>query len=258
MRSGMILSLVMLLSACFHQPIRVNYFKPNGFIVEDTCRLADEYLQSFEGDGFPIYYLGPAKDTISIGRRYWQRRHQRFREAPQRAIFNYSAVELSIEVDTLSDVCQPLEYLDEERLIDRYCDSNRYYHASLITIRNRSDTAIYLGVTFSVYQLHREILNSRGEWIKVSEKLSKELFCATGQPDIYLMPGEVMISKVAHMGGKHRVKCRLALGHRDATRQVYSNTFMESINDSLMKAIEKEGMNSTTGILNGSLYVKLI
>lgn len=165
------------------------FFSYGGFILEDTARSANEYLQSLEDDGFPIYYLGPSKDTIHIGTRYWRHAECRFKEYPAYFIYKYSASNISVQVDTLYPTCEPLEYLNKERFIDRYCDSNRYYHASTVIVRNLFDTAESLGITFCISQMHREMLNSRGQWVKVNSKLCEEDICGTGQPNIYLMPG---------------------------------------------------------------------
>jgi hypothetical protein len=238
MRTGIILLFILLFSSCFRKPIPVSFFNTGEFTLEDTSHSANEYLQSFEDDEFPIYYLGPSKDTINIGTCYWWRRECRFEEFPAYCIFRYSTSNVSVQVDTSFPACESLEYLNKERFIDHYCDSNHYYHASTIIIRNLCDTAVSLGITFSVSQMHREMLNSCGQWIKVNKKLCEEWACGTGQPNIYLMPGELIISKVGHFNGKHAIHCRLALGRSNAFAQVYSNTFTEYINDSLLHVVE--------------------
>lgn len=238
MRTGIILLFILLFSSCFRKPIPVSFFHTGEFTLEDTSHSANEYLQSFEDDGFPIYYLGPSKDTINIGTRYWRRGECRFKESPAYCIFRYSTSNVSVQVDTSFPACESLEYLNKERFIDHYCDSNHYYHASTIIIRNLCDTAVSLGITFSVSQMHREMLNSRGQWVKVNKKLCEEWLCGTGQPNIYLIPGELIISKVGHFNGKHAIPCRLALGRSNAFAQVYSNTFTECINDSLLHVVE--------------------
>lgn len=68
MRTGIILSFILLLSSCFRKSIPVSFCHTGEFILKDTSHNANEYLQSFEDDGFPIYYLGPSKDTISSER----------------------------------------------------------------------------------------------------------------------------------------------------------------------------------------------
>jgi len=239
MRTGLMFSFILLFSSCFREPLPIHHFNTGGFMLEDTCRIAKEYIQSFEDDAFPIYYIGQIKDTIRIGSRYWLRREKRFKEYPEHCIYKYSKSHISVQVDTSFPVCMSLEYLNEERLIDRYCDSNRYYHASTVIIRNVSDTAVSLGITFSVFQMHREMLNSKGQWIKVSEKLCKDWFCATGQPYINLLPGEVIVSKVTHFAGKYAIPCRLSLGRSDIP-QVYSNIFTEYISDDLLRIVEAD------------------
>ncbi|ACU60353.1 hypothetical protein [Chitinophaga pinensis] len=239
MRTGIIISLLLLLSSCFRKPIPVSYFNTGTFILEDTVFTANEYLKSLEDDSYPIFYIGPTTDTIRTGKRYWLRREKRFREHPPYCVYKLSGANVAIQVDTLSAVCQPVEYLNEDRVIDRYCDSNRYYHASVVLIRNISDTAVSMGISFSVSTVHREMLNSRGQWVKVTEKLGEGWFCGTGQPHIYLMPGELIVSKISHFTGAHRVSCRLALGRSYDTSQVYSNTFTECIDDSLLRVVEE-------------------
>lgn len=239
MRTGIILSLLLLLSSCFRKPIPINHFNAGKFILEDTAYKANEYLASFEDDAYPIYYLGPVTDTIHIGERYWRRRDNRFfREFPQYCVYKLSTTNISIEVDTLSVVCQPIEYLNDKRQIDRYSDSNRYFHASMLIIRNVSDTAVSFGYTFNVSQVHREMLNRRGQWVKVADKLCEGWMCVTGQPYLYLKPGELIVSKVSRFSGEHSVYCRLALGRSHDTSQVYSNTFTECIDDKLLRIVE--------------------
>ncbi|NIG53395.1 hypothetical protein [Chitinophaga sp. Cy-1792] len=238
MRPKIMFLFIMLLSACFHKPVPVSFSHIGGFILEDTSRSANAYLQSFEDDGFPIYYLGPSKDTINIGTRYWQREECRFKEYPAYWILRYSTCNISVQVDTSYPACDALEYLNKDRSIDHYCDSNRYYHASIVIIRNLCDTAVSLGITYNVSQMHREMMNSRGQWVKVNKKLCEQGICGTGQPNIYLMPGELIISKVDHFNGSHAIPCRLALGRSNTITQIYSNTFNEYVNDSLLHVID--------------------
>lgn len=239
MRTGIMLLSILLFTSCLRKPIPVSYSNTEKFVLEDTTGPANEYLQSFGDDAFPIYYIGPWKDTIRTGSRYWLRQERRFKEYPKLCIFRYSKSHIAIQVDTSSPVCEAMEYLKKDGSINHYCDSNRYYHASMIIIRNKSDTAVSLGITFSVFQMHREMLNSRGQWVKTSEKLCKDWFCGTGQPNIYLMPGELIVSKISHFSGKHAVRCRLALGCCDDIPQVYSNIFTEHVTDELFYIVEE-------------------
>jgi len=116
MRTGILLSFILLLSSCFRKPIPVSCFHTGEFILEDTSLIANEYLQSFE-DGFPIYYLGPSKDTINIGTRYWRRGECRFKEYPTYCIFRYSTSNISVHVDTSFPVCEPLNILIKKDLL---------------------------------------------------------------------------------------------------------------------------------------------
>jgi hypothetical protein len=227
--------LALLLSSCTNDPSYINYSRQPGFILADTTYTANRYLTSADDLGYPIYYLGAEHDTIHIGREYWYVRPRTRLKDSVPYIFRHFPANLSITVDTLHQLTRSSDYLRVDGTLNR--DSSQYFHASAVILHNISDTAMYMGITWYVYYMHRELRNSKGEWIKIGEKLSGNLWCATGAPDITLEPGDIMISKVCHYGGTHPVACRLAFGRRDQP-QVYSNVFTECIDDTLLHVIE--------------------
>lgn len=234
MRTTGIMLLITMLISCIDKAPAVNYCKLSGFVLADTGYAAKEYLKTGDEMDFPIYYMGSLKDTIGTGVRWWRRKREYLQDGSL-YIFKHLQSNLLIEVDTLHSLTRSLDYLNTDGTFNS--DSAHYFHASAVIFRNISDTAIYMGLTCSVFYMHREMLNKKGEWVKIGNKLSEDLFCATGQPDIILKPGEVMISKVSHYGGEHPVACRLAFGRRDHP-QVYSNVFTECVDDSLLNIIE--------------------
>jgi len=176
------------------------------------------------------------KDTIAIGESYDRRRKLKYLSDTVPMIDKFSDAHLSIYVDTSFSLTFTLDKFNPDRSIKS--DPVRHCNASAVILRNMTDTAMYMGVTYSMYYMHREMKNSHGKWVKMGKKLCEELFCATGQPYIFLQPHEVAISKVAHYGGPHAVACRLAFGWATDSVQVYSNIFTEHIHNDLLHLIE--------------------
>lgn len=119
------------------------------------------------------------------------------------------------------------EYLSGEMEIME--DSTINYHSFLFTIKNISDTLLYMGRTFAVFFLHREAKDRNGKWIKIDKKLSEVGLCLTGQPSITLQPKEIMVSKVRRCKGNLLTDFRLAFGHGEHV--VYSNTYKDFIDE---------------------------
>jgi hypothetical protein len=189
--------------------------------LHDRGAIRYENYRQVQSD-FPIYYMGPAKDTIRIGRRYWRGRTP-IPQWPVRlaASRTYSGKELIIEVDTSFMSDSPVEYLNPDGSINY--DSTLNFRAYTFTIRNISDSFVWMGRTFSVYFLHLELKDRQGNWIRTGKKLSEQGICGTGEPSVYLKPGEIIISKVRCYQGPVRMEARLAFG--SLGQQVYSNAF---------------------------------
>ena len=203
----------------------VSIFHTKDFVLIDTSFTAVGYTQNYYDEGFPIYYYGAIKDTIRISR-YLSRKYTPRPQWPDSfyATSRFSDNNLKIEVDTSIHVNNVEQYFHRDSVIN--C------HASVFTIRNISDTAVHMGITYSVYYMHRELKNRKGEWVTMGEPIAGNLGCATGQPSIYLFPGDIMVSKVNHFQGNFVTDCRLAFGWDG--RYVYSNIFQESIDESIL------------------------
>ncbi|GAA3945197.1 hypothetical protein GO495_31035 [Chitinophaga oryziterrae] len=216
-------------------------FKGKGFILADTNQRATEYLQDPVHDiDFPIYYIGPIKDTISISRRYWRGRTPvKFWPEKFAAGRIYSDMNLRIEVDTTLAVNSPVEYIHKDGKLK--LDSTRNYYASVFTIRNISDSIVWMGRTFSVYFLHRELKDKPGHWVRVGENISDIGICATHEPEIFLKPGEIILSKVRHYKGPFVTDCRLVFGKNN--HLVYSNIFKESVDERIFQNASKNYVN---------------
>jgi hypothetical protein len=234
MRIASFIFLVILISSCVNSNNpELAIFKGKDFILTDTNQCATEYLHDQVNDiDFPIYYIGPIKDTISISRRYWRGRTP-VKIWPEKfaAIWTYSDMNLRIEVDTTLAVNSPVEYIYEDGKLN--LDSTRNYYASVFTIRNISDSIVWMGRTFSVYFLHREFKDKLGHWVRVGENISDIGICATHEPEIFIRPGEIILSKVRRYEGLFKTDCRLVFGRNN--HLVYSNIFKESVDERIFQ-----------------------
>jgi len=226
MRSIAILLLAACLSGCKEDPLKVITSKTVDFYIADTCVKAVQFLaiDKYYSD-YPIYYIGHRSDTIKIGKRYWRGCTPWVDNFLLPCNWQYSDKTLSIIVDTSIKTNSPVEYFSDDPQIVK--DSTINYHSFLLTIRNISDSLIYMGRTFSLFLIHREAKNKNGEWIKIDKNLREIGICGTGEPTIILKPNEIIVSKVKRYKGDFVTDFRLVFGYGDNV--VYSNIFKDSI-----------------------------
>jgi hypothetical protein len=212
--------------SCKQRTSKMIIAKTADYVVVDTCAEAEQFL-SFDDDfsDYSIFYIGPKSDTVKIGKMYWRGRTPWTGNFESPWSRRYSSKTLSIYVDTSFKTNSPVEYVSKDHEIVN--DSTINYHSFLFTIRNISDSIIYLGRTFSVYFIYREAKNKNGEWVKVDKKLSELSICGTGEPTISLKPNEIVVSKVKRYKGNFITDFRLVFGY--GNNIVYSNIFKDFI-----------------------------
>ena len=89
-----------------------------------------------------------------------------------------------------------------------------------------------MGSTFSLYYMHIEVKNKKGDWVKIDKKLSELWICKTGEPFILLKPKEIILAKVRRYRGSFFTDFRLVFGKGDHI--IYSNTFQDSIDEQIL------------------------
>ena len=229
-----IIILTICFSSCKQDKPKVTLFKTQNFIVADTTIEANQFLKFDEySSDFPIYFIGSKVDTIKIGKRYWRGLTQwtdNFKIPWSR---KYSDKTLNIFVDTSAKTNSPVEYFSDNPKVAH--DSTINYNAFLFSIKNISDSTIYLGRTFSIFFINREAKNKNGKWIKVDKKLSELGICGTGQPTIILHPNELAISKLKRYKGSFVTDFRLVFGYDNNI--VYSNIFRDSLDERTLQNI---------------------
>lgn len=237
MRVKDILILTICFSSCKQDKPKVTLFKIQDHIIADTTIEANKFLQfdNYSSD-YPIYYIGAKVDTIRIGKRYWRGRTKWTNNFKIPWCRKYSDKTLNIFVDTTVKTNSPVEYFSDNPKIAH--DSTINYNSFLFSIRNISDSTIFLGRTFSVCFINREAKNENGNWVKVDKKLSELGICGTGEPTIILKSNEIVISKVKRYKGAFVTDFRLVFGYDNNI--VYSNVFRDSIDERTFKNISRD------------------
>ncbi|HEY8896446.1 MAG TPA: hypothetical protein VIM79_16585 [Niastella sp.] len=228
MRLLYFLILTLCFCSCIQPPVHVKIARTNNICIADTCIEENRLLEFGEYiTDYPIYYIGPVQDTIKIGNRYSRARTPWTNNFEYPTSRSYSDKNLNIYVDTSFKTNSRVEYVSQEsRIIE---DSTINYHSFLFTIKNISDTILYMGRTFSVFFIHREAKDRNGQWITIDRQLSNVGLCLTGEPSITLKPGEIIVSKIRRCEGSFLTEFRLVFGYRDNV--VYSNTFKDYIDE---------------------------
>jgi len=220
--------LVLFISGCTQFPRTINTYKLQYFTLLDTIyREPATYRQYDKEDGgYPIYYIGKMQDTIGIGDRYlpWKNKLPKDRLLDTSIRF-ISPEKMAMFVDTTVKTCIEGTYGNER-------DSVLNYQAYLLRIHNLSDTALWLGRSFSLDYLYREVQNKNGAWVKIEKMISEMDLCGTGQPNVILEAGEIILAKVPRYKGDAPAKCRLVMKHLNQT--VYSNVFVDQVERSLL------------------------
>jgi hypothetical protein len=235
MQLRIVVVVVAFFCSCNRIQPKVTIVKSKDLLIADTSVEANQFLPFGEyTTDYPIYYIGNKLDTIKIGRRYWEGYIKWMNDYQYSMNKNYTEKNLKIYVDTSFKTNAPVEYLNKEGELIQ--DSTINYHSFLFTIENISDTTIYLGQTFSVYFIHREAKNKKGEWVKIDRKLSEIGLCLSGAAIINLKPDEVVVSKVRRCSGNFVTDFRLVFGHNNNV--VYSNIFKDSIDERVFQEIK--------------------
>ena len=222
--------------SCKQDKQQITFFKAKDFVIADTTINPNNFLNFDTVSDYPIYYIGLPHDTIKIGKRYWRGRTNWNEDSNISRSRIYSDKSLKLFVDTLLKTNSPVEYLSNDLKIAK--DSTINYSSFIFTVRNISDSIIYLGRTFSVYFINREAKNRNGKWVKIDKKLYEAGICGTGQPYIILKPNEIVISKLKRYSGNFLTDFRLVFGFDNNV--VYSNTFRDFINERMLQGVSTE------------------
>ena len=230
MRLSYLLALTLLLFSCRQNANQVQVFNTKHFVLVDTIFKGNKLLNSEEQySNYPIYFIGSQSDTVKIGNRYkvgqikWRNFNNIF------SCRKYTVNNLKLFVDTSIKTTSTVEYFSENYKI---FDSTRSFKSYLVTLQNVSDSFLYLGRTFELYYLNREVKNKNGQWVSLDKNLSEADLCLTGQPTITLQPNDIIISKCKRYSGSFLTDFRFSFGTKDNV--VYSNIFKDFIDEKII------------------------
>ena len=232
MRLSYLFALTLLLFSCRQSENQVQVFNTTSFVLVDTI-LKGNKLLNFEElySNYPIYFIGSQSDTVKIGNRY---KVGQIKWSNDKNIFScrkYTANNLKLFVDTSIKTTSTVEYFSENY---KTFDSTRSFKSFLLTLQNVSDSSLYLGRTFELYYLTRQVKNKNGQWVSLDKNLSEAELCLTGQPTITLHPKEIIISKCKRYTGSFLTDFRFAFGTKDNV--VYSNIFKDFIDERIIQS----------------------
>lgn len=227
MRNVYLILLLTYFAACHSVDTTVAVHRLGTLVIVDSGAIPVKYLPYDEESDYPIYYVGPAKDTIKIHQACEATRPDWSVPHNLRASGTYSDHTLELFVDTTARTCTTLRYNSNDPAVVR--DSSIQYASYLLRVRNISDSTTYLGRTYYLYFLHREARTKNGEWIKIGRTMNEYPLCLANDPALFLKGGEMVLAKVKRYKGNWVTDFRLVFGKDDNV--VYSNTWRDSIDE---------------------------
>lgn len=192
------------------------------FILIDSVKpVHPRFLTAGKSQDFPICYIGPISDTISIKNRDYNGKSSYAESNLYPVSRSYTSNELEVSADTSVSCFSGIEYWYERDT--PFTDSTKWYHSFLLILKNTSDSTLFLGRTFSLYYMQLEGQCQDGQWTRIQKPLSEVWMCLTGEPDIYLRPGEIILSKIIRRKDPDFIQYRLAW--KGGGGIIYSNLF---------------------------------
>lgn len=245
------LSIGLLFTSCNYNNKEVNVFIGNGIIVIDSASTGIE-LVTITGNNkqissYPVYYIGPKADTISLGRKPISMFADEKNDLKYRAAKNWNSIksmELSIYVDTTMHLSNNIDFthFDNEDADKEILDSIRFYKAFPVFIENQSDSLISVGTHNFVNYLTREVRDENGNWIEI-ESADRGALDGTAKRHLVIEPNHILIAKMSRYKGDMRAECRLKfnISWEGANEYVtYSNVFIDNIMKEQLKALQAE------------------
>jgi hypothetical protein len=172
---------------------------------------------------FPVYYNGPIKDTIVLGKTMLSKYALVSSRTEYDSIF--SIKDLSLFVDTnLKMIHQSKFYSELEGEVSD--DSISSINAFGFVIKNRGKFRVHLGIMGSICSMVRQVKNDYGAWSDM--EIPTFYFCGTGASQVILQGNEMIIGKMMRYTGDVIKECRLKL--LIGSDSIFSNTFIDSVN----------------------------
>lgn len=185
-----------------------------------------EYDSQRRNAKYPVYYIGPVKDTIElnmpISPRETDTKDIDYDTAHPSA---RSITNLKLFVDTTFSTshCFYHFYAEQEKLPKP--EGSHMCLAYPVFVYNLSDSFVSLGMFNMLTNLVRQAKNQKGQWQDIETQTF--FMCGTGARDIVAGPQQMIVAKLLRYKGDYFTECRLKLGRKN--EYVYSNSFYDYI-----------------------------
>lgn len=182
-----------------------------------------EYDSQRRNAKYPVYYIGPVKDTIELNRPLSPREYD-VKNIDYDTIqpFTRSINNLKLFVDTTISTshCFYHFHLDINNLPKH--EGSHMCLAYPIFVYNLSDSFVSLGMFNMLTNLVRQAKNEKGQWQDIETQ--SFFMCGSGARDIVAGPQQMIVAKLLRYKGDYFTECRLKL-----SKNLYSNTFYDYI-----------------------------
>ncbi|MGE7776119.1 hypothetical protein ACQKLP_15425 [Chitinophaga sp. NPDC101104] len=172
-----------------HQPgFQIRTYHENGYTLFDT--LLHGNVQSIPFDAYARYaicYIGPDSGKIATGKPL--PRSGRTGNVGGCLARKFDSSYMNIQVDTSHTQLQIEHSHFDSTANRRIVDSISLFNGMRVTLKNVSDSLLYLGKSNTLEFAFLEIQNGKKDWIRIENPSSWYRSCSTGARDNYLRPG---------------------------------------------------------------------
>lgn len=214
--------LCLTLLSCRQPNADVRTYNLDGYILSDTVLHGREAFIPFTANAnYFICYIGPAAGHIGLGRPL--RRYAIRDTMPEPVLFAFDGNKLTLQVDTAYTQIQIDHYHYDSINARPIMDAITMHPAMRLTLKNTSDTILYLGKHNFLKYTWLEIQNGKQEWIRVEKPSDWNSYCSSGAPSNFLRPGDILIAKFPRYEGEYTANCRLVWQKPDQPKYARMN-----------------------------------
>lgn len=235
---GMIrlLMLFLITLGCLSCQKPLNIQRHQQMVLIDSVSLDNELTpkkKTTEAAYYPVYYIGPAQDTIRFGKQLPS--HGAFEKFPDIVLRYLDQVTLTVDTSIKLTNLTFYESFSDSNI--KHLDSIAKEPAYAIILQNQSDSTLYIGQFNDLRKVVMQYQNRLGKWTDIEEPAYASTYCSTGAKTMFLEPRQVLVAKLIRYKGDFDALCRLKFKNFDQT--CYSNTFRFKIDSLQLSKIPK-------------------
>ena len=220
-----------------HQPgYQIRTYHENGYTLADT--LLHGNVRSIPFDAYARYaicYIGPDSGRIATGKPL--PRSGRTPDPGGYLARKFDSNYMTIHVDTSHTQLQFEHSHFDTANNRRIVDSVSFFNAMRITLKNVSDSLLYLGNFNTLGFAYLEMQNGKKDWIRIENPSSWYSYCSTGARANYLRPGEILIAKFPRYEGEFTANFRV-VWEKYNRQKICSNEFVAPVSDLMLNIVD--------------------